>query len=193
MSSRVPESVPPGKIRLTVEDYMVLPDDGKRYQILDGELDVTPAPTTAHQTISKRLQRLLLHYAEGLGLGEVYYAPVDVVLDSSTVVQPDLIYISKEKSRILTDLNVQGPPDLVVEILSESSARTDRVVKARLYARFGVDHYWIVDPEARSVEEYVREGDGYRLVGKRAEKLRPTLFPGLEIEVKELFRPPFSG
>lgn len=191
MVSHTPDSVPSGRIRLTYEDYLVLPENGMRHQILDGELHVTPAPSTQHQLVSKRLQRILESHAEDPGLGIVFNAPFDVVLNEHTIVQPDLVYISRTQDEILTDKNAQGSPDLLVEILSESSARQDRVVKAELYARFGVANYWIIDLDAQVIDEYVLKGDAYQEVGRASDVFTPALFPGLEIPLAPLFRPAF--
>ncbi|MGH7791389.1 MAG: Uma2 family endonuclease, partial [Thermodesulfobacteriota bacterium] len=118
-----------GNIKLTYEDYLLLPEDGNRYEILDGELNVTPAPTTKHQTISGNLFVILHRYVREQRAGKVFSAPVDVILDYSSIVQPDLIFVSKEREEIITEKNVQGAPDLVIEILSPNTVKIDRLRK----------------------------------------------------------------
>lgn len=179
----MPDRGPAGRIRLTYEAYVCLPEDGKRYEILDGELAAAPAPAPKHQIVSRNLEWVLHGHARKNAAGNVFNAPIDVILSPDTIVQPDLLFIRAGREAIVTERAIEGAPDLVVEILSRSSARQDRVVKASLYARHGVTHYWLVDPEARTIELYELEGDAYRLIAKAAsqETLRPSLFSGLEI------------
>jgi Uma2 family endonuclease len=174
---------------LTYEDYVDLPNDGKRYEILDGELFVTPAPVPLHQRVSRNLLRILDRHVDGLGLGEVLYSPIDLILDTTTIAQPDLLFIRAGRDSIVSVRAVEGPPDLVVEIVSPSSRRQDRRTKAILYARFGIQHYWIVDPKARTMEVYDLAGREYRLVTKETggSTIRPALFPGLEIDLSKVW------
>ncbi|MGH7898466.1 MAG: Uma2 family endonuclease, partial [Candidatus Binatia bacterium] len=134
------ERLPPGP--LTYEDYAELPDDGKQYEILDGELFVSPAPVPRHQRVSRNLLRVLDDHVRGHELGEVLVSPIDVILAPTTIAQPDLLFIRTGRGAIVTERAVEGPPDLVIEILSPSSNRKDRTTKAAVYARFGVAHYW---------------------------------------------------
>ena len=147
MSQTSPIQMPVGHFKLTIDEYAELPNDGKRYQLLDGDLDVTPAPSPFHQTVSRRLQFILMQALEETGEGAVFNAPIDVVLDRTSVVQPDLVFIRREQFHIVGEKNIQGVPDLVVEILSPSSRRTDALLKSRLYASFAIPSYWIVDPD----------------------------------------------
>lgn len=185
----VPDRVPAGRIKLTYEDYASLPQDGRRYEVFDGELAVTPAPSPKHQIVSRNLEWILHGHVRKRGLGSVLYAPIDVILSTSTIVQPDLLFIRAGREALVTERGIEGGPDLIVEILSPSSARQDRVVKAALYARHGVGHYWIVDPEARTMELYEIEEEAYRLIAKAAgeEVLRPSLFHGLEVDLGEIW------
>ncbi len=191
MSPQVPETIPEGWFPLTYEDYLVLPNDGKRYQILEGELDVTPAPSTTHQKVSMRLEHLLVGHVEKHNLGLVLDAPVDVVLNERNVIQPDIIFIANEHLPQVEEAKVAGAPDLVVEILSPTTARTDRGTKSSIYCRHGVKWYWLVDPVAQLVEEYELQGRGFHLHGRlgKEETFQPILFPGLLIPLKSLFRP----
>lgn len=187
--SRVPDRIPPGPIKLTYEDYVELPDDGRRYEILDGELEVSPAPTPLHQRVSLNLVVILDGYVRPRKLGCVYHAPIDVLLAPTTVVQPDLIFVAAARESIVTRRAVEGPPDLVVEILSPWSARRDRVAKAAIYARFGIGHYWLLDPEERTFEVYEAAGREYQLVATHGATgtARTSLFPELEIDLTALW------
>jgi len=122
----------PVDTRLTYDDYCLLPDDGKRYEIIDGELFVTPSPRRAHQKVVTQLTRILANFVDTMGSGEVYVAPFDVVFSLFDVVEPDVLYVSKERASVITEKNVQGAPDLVVEVLSETTAARDRSIKLKL-------------------------------------------------------------
>jgi Uma2 family endonuclease len=139
------------KIKLTYQDYVLLPDDGKRYEILDGDLYVTPSPTARHQRVSRNLFMSLGQHVRDNGLGEVFFAPLDVILAEESIAQPDILFISNERLPIVRDW-VHGAPDLVIEILSPGTRERDRTLKRHLYARYGVRELWLVDPEARTVE-----------------------------------------
>ncbi|HKJ68247.1 MAG TPA: Uma2 family endonuclease, partial [bacterium] len=133
---------------VTYDDYRRLPDDGKRYEIIEGELYVTPAPGTLHQFTVVQLATTLNIQIQKKDFGHVYVAPTDVVLSMTNVVQPDLCVVTRERSRIITRSNIVEAPDLVIEVLSESTAAVDRGAKKTLYEQYGVREYWIVDPEA---------------------------------------------
>ncbi len=189
MSSTSAHSIPQGKIVLTYDDYRELPNDRNRYEIHDGELSVTPAPNIKHQRISSRLHFALSKHVLANQLGEVYAAPTDVILAPATVLQPDLIFIGNDHRAIITNRAIEGPPSLVIEILSVTTRRTDRQTKAQLYAKHGVPHYWLFDPDQQSVEAYELAGDQYNLVVKaqNAELFNPTLFSGLTIPLADLW------
>ena len=141
------------KTKYTYEDYLNMPE-GERYELLDGELILVASPNMAHQGNQARLGSRMFIFSEDNDLGRVFFSSTDVVLsdDSGTdVVQPDILFISKEREDIITDANVQGAPDLVVEILSPSTSRRDWKYKRELYARYGVKEYWIIDPANRIV------------------------------------------
>ncbi|MBP7148087.1 MAG: Uma2 family endonuclease [Acidobacteria bacterium] len=164
-------------------DYAALPDDGQRYQLLEGELVMTPSPNAWHQQILRELEFRLLAHVKERGLGELFFAPLDVVLDDHNVVQPDIFFVSNERAGVRQDGRILGAPDVCVEILSRGTERVDRVRKLDLYARFGVGHYWIVDPRPRTIEEYVLAGgDVYRVrsIAGYHEPFRPAAFPGFE-------------
>ena len=184
-----PMHIPEGKIILTYEDYVLLPTDRNRYEILEGELTVTPAPSTKHQTASGNLFVLLAHYIKERDLGKLFHAPIELILESTSVLQPDLLFVTKARQHIITERAIEGVPDLVIEILSPGTSRTDRVTKAQIYARYGVPAYWIVDPEQEVIEIYLLEIDGYRLSatlqGETPMIARP--FTELEIVAREVF------
>lgn len=165
--------------RLTVDDYLALPDDGRRFELLDGVLEEMTSPTLKHQRVIGRLYVLLVHALQDTGAGEVLLAPFDVILDERTVLQPDLVVIRRENAGILNPLNARGAPDVAIEVLSPSTRRKDEVRKARLYARAGVPFYWVVDPEIDRVEFLALSGEGYALLA-RAEAPAMVDAPGFE-------------
>ena len=150
----------------TYRDYEALPADGRRYELHDGELSVTPAPTPRHQRVSSALFSILKAHVATRGLGEVLYAPIDVILADSTIVQPDLVYLDATRAGLVSERGIEGPPALVVEILSPSTTLIDRGIKADLYRRYGVPRYWIVDADGRTVEAYGLAEGRYTLLAR---------------------------
>ncbi|MHB8647877.1 MAG: Uma2 family endonuclease [Thermomicrobiales bacterium] len=148
---------------MTYDEYCLLPDDGKRYQVIEGELFVSPAPRTTHQDIIVHLMVLLQTHVKAHNLGKVYVAPTDVLLGPTTVVQPDILFIRRENMGIITELNIQGPPDLCIEVLSPGTESVDRERKMAAYARYGVQEYWIINPMRQLVSIYGRDGDMFAL------------------------------
>ena len=175
-------------VKRTYEDYRRAPDD-KRYELLNGELMMVPAPNMRHQRVLQRLFRDLDRFTEEHGLGEVYVAPVDVVLSDTDVVQPDVLFISRAREDRITDENVRGAPDLVIEILSPSTADRDLGHKHELYGRHGVLEYWVVDPVAETVAVH-RQRDG-RLERARTfghgDSVGTALLHGLQRKLDDLF------
>jgi Uma2 family endonuclease len=178
----------PIDVRLTYEDYCLLPNDGKRYEIIDGELFVTPSPLTRHQLVLSNLLYYLTDFVKKNDLGHVYPAPFDVVFSQYDVVEPDILYVSKAHASVVTEKNVQGAPDLVVEILSESTAKIDRTTKLKLYSRYGVGEYWVIDPVAFSAEIYRLVSGGYELAAQldSSQSLTSPLFPGFALPLTRL-------
>jgi Uma2 family endonuclease len=178
----------PVDTRLNYDDFCLLPNDGKRYEIIDGELFVTPAPKILHQKAVSRLSASLLTFAEREGVGQVLVAPVDVVFSRFDVVEPDIVYVSKKRASVLTEKNVQGAPDLVIEVLSETTEKTDRTTKLKLYGRYGVQEYWIIDPEGPAGEICQRGPEGLELAAELAapDALTSPLFPGFSLPLKRL-------
>ena len=168
---------------LTYKYYEALPADGRRYELHEGELSVTPAPSPRHQRILGNLNEILRHHVKSCGVGEVLFAPIDCILDETTVVQPDLVYLDTTRLGLVSDRGIEGPPTLVAEILSPATTLIDRSAKRQLYARHGVPYYWIVDPEARTIEVYSLAEGGYQLsvraAGAEVVSLPP--FPNLAL------------
>jgi Uma2 family endonuclease len=178
------------KIVLTYEDFAALPDDGKRYELHEGELSVTPAPGARHQRIIGNLHLILAPHVRASGLGEIFLSPFDCIMTNITVVEPDLVYVDEERRRLLSDRALEGSPTLAIEVLSPYSIRIDRRRKLALHAAHGVTWYWIVDPEARTIESLHLEGGAYRLdatlVGDAPRALSP--FPDLPLDPAAIWR-----
>ena len=179
-------------LKLTYEDYLYFPEDGRRHELIDVEHYVTAAPNIKHQTTVSRLHLSLGGFVRMGRLGEVWPAPMDVVLSESDVVQPDLLFVSKAHLHLAAGgANIQGAPDLVVEVLSPKTRRTDAITKRHLYEKYGVLEYWMGDPELETVEIYRLTGDAYRreveLSTEQEDVLTTPLLPGLEIALAEIF------
>lgn len=177
--------------RFTYEDYLRFPDDGRRHELIDGEHVVTPAPTLRHQELLLRIASTLSEYLKGTPVGRVFPAPADVILSDRDVVQPDVLFVRRERSEILADV-VRGAPDLAVEVVSPSTRRADELTKRRLYDRFGVQEYWIVDPEIEVVKIYRRRDAGtfdrpIELRREDGQAIESPLFPGFSLPLDDLF------
>ncbi|MHB8511691.1 MAG: Uma2 family endonuclease [Actinomycetota bacterium] len=171
----------------TYADLATFPDDGLRRELLDGELLVSPSPRPRHQDVLLQLALVIGNHLATHGGGRLYIAPLDVVLSDRTVLEPDLMIIANAQMEIVTEANVQGPPALVIEIVSNS--RIDRVRKRDLYERYGVAEYWIVDPDADRIEVLKRDGDRFAkpIIVETGESLATPLVPGLSIDVSAIF------
>src|SRR3989475_9769591 len=176
-------SVETGRSGLTYEDYCALPDDGLRYEIVDGMLFAEPSPRRAHQEAVGNLFAILHGYVRAHDLGKVYVAPFDVILDPRTTVVPDLVFVVRDHLDIVAERGVEAAPDLLVEVLSPGTARRDRVRKLNAYARHGVRHYWLVDPEAKTVEAFELVEGAYRLAAAVAggDKVPTGALPRLSL------------
>ena len=176
------------KVRFTYNDYLLLPEE-KRCEILDGDLYVVAAPNTKHQRISRDLLDALLHHVRERNLGEVLSAPYDVILSEENVVQPDILFVRKERAGIIGEMNLKGVPDLVIEILSPATRSKDLEVKRKIYAGFGVQEYWTVDPDAATVEILVWSELGYVTAGVygKSDKLSSPLMPDLNLPLFQVF------
>src|ERR1700693_2791928 len=156
----------PTRALLTYSDYAALPDDGRRYELHQGKLSVTPTPGVRHQRVIIPLGSRLYEHVRARGLGEVLVAPTDCILSNVTVVQPDILYVATDRQAITSERGIEGAPTLVVEVLSPSTVRLDRGRKMTLYAEHGVPYYWIVDPETRSIEAFALAGAEYARAGR---------------------------
>jgi Uma2 family endonuclease len=185
-----PRPSSPG-VKLTYDDFVHFPDDGKRHELIDGEHFVTPSPNRRHQKIVGELFGLLWSYLKRHPAGEICGAPFDVVFSDFDVVEPDLLFVSRERARLLTDKNVQGAPDLVVEVGSPATRRRDEKTKLQLYERFGVQEYWVVDPDLDVIKVYrLVEGrylGAMELTLAAHDLLRTPLMPGLELPLADIF------
>ncbi len=176
---------------LTYADYAALPDDGHRYELIDGELVMTPAPGLPHQLVLANLFSVLHHHVVSRDLGKTTFSPVDVILSEWTTVQPDIVFLARDCQHQARKRGIEGPPTLVVEALSPTRPEHDLRVKRELYFRHGVPHYWIVDPEQRTLEGLVPGAEGYRrdaaFSGDDSAALRP--FPDLVIALAKIWSP----
>ena len=175
---------------LTVEDYRDLPETGPRYQLIEGDLYMAPAPNRFHQDISINLEYILVEYLKKHPIGKVYHAPFDVYLTPINVFQPDILFIAKDNYRILTDVGAEGAPDLVVEILSPKTAKLDLEPKRHVYSKTGVREYWIVDPIKKTVAVYRLQEDPekpIRVLGI-SDTYATAMFPGLTFPIADFFK-----
>jgi Uma2 family endonuclease len=175
---------------LTAEDYRMMPETGPRYQLIEGELLMAPAPNRYHQDVSGNIVFLLREYLERRAIGKLYEAPFDVYLDQFNVCQPDVVFIAKANYAILTDAGVSGAPDFIVEILSPKTAFLDKKSKRQIYARSGVKELWLVDPDTRTIHVYFLQDDPEHPAAAHSEKDTFTSphFPGLKISAARIFR-----
>jgi Uma2 family endonuclease len=176
-------------IKITYEDYLSLPDGGPRYQLIEGELFMSPSPSLRHQEIVGRIFFVLRKYAEDRQAGLVAISPLDVVLSDENVCQPDVLFVSKKNSSILKEEGIFGPPDICIEVLSPHKPHLDLKAKRSVYAKYGVTEYWIVDPDKNTVMQYRLQEDSERprnLLDQSAT-LTSVLLPGFELNLARLF------
>jgi len=178
----------PKKKKYTYEDYVKLPE-GAPYQLIGGELIMTPAPTPYHQIVSRKIMSLLIQYVEKNNLGEILYSPIDVYFSEEDVFQPDIIFISKERLNIIGETKIEGAPDLIIEILSPSTAYYDLGRKYKIYEKSGVREYWIVHPERKSIEIYQNQEGQFKLIQMAKEKdtVNSSLFKDFELNLEKIF------
>jgi Uma2 family endonuclease len=176
-------------LKFTYAEYATLPENGRRYQLIGGELLMSPAPTFRHQKIAQEINFALLMFVRGRNLGQVLFAPLDVILSDEDVLQPDIVFISNERRGIIVPEGLRGAPDLCVEILSPSNANLDRGAKRLLYARHGVIELWLVDPDANTLELF-RLQENAREAAQRwtaAGTLVTALLPGFTLDLAPVF------
>lgn len=172
----------------TYEDYLKI-DDDNQYELIGGRLILVPAPRTIHQELSGELYSALKEFVRKNDLGKVLYAPMDVLLSETEKPQPDILFVAKNRLDIITETNIQGAPDLVVEILSPSTGRNDRVEKSRMYYKHGVKEYWIVDPDHKTIEVFMRAEHSWNLSQSYDDEdiLTSPLLTGLQIQLRDIF------
>lgn len=180
-----------GHLKITYEDYRLIPDDGKRHEVIDGEHVMSPSPKTKHQRIAIALSTTLKNFLRDHPLGEIFIAPYDVVLSDFDVVQPDLVFVAGAQAAIVTEANIRGVPTLVVEILSEGNRKLDETIKRQRYEHYGIPEYWIIDPELALVKIYRlidgRYGQATVLTLEAQDRLTTPLLPNLNLPLVTLF------
>ena len=176
-------------VRFRAEDIWDTPDDGNRYEVIDGDIYMTPPPIVIHHRGAGNLYGFIWQHLRAHPTGDVFMALIGVTLDDSNGLQPDLVYVSNERRGIIKERGIEGAPDLVVEVLSPSTQARDRGVKLRRYAAAGVTHYWLLAPTTLTLEAYVLTDAGYELTGSYGPDavFSPGLFPGLDIAVDALW------
>ncbi len=176
------------KVKFTYQDYLHMPED-KRYELIEGEFFMMPSPKEYHQRILMNLSAILYNFARESKSGIVYVAPFDVVFSEENVVQPDIVFVSKERKNIITKDNIKGAPDLLIEILSPNISYRDNEIKRKLYFKYGVKEYWIVDPDGQTIEVLSIARNSYKTSGiyNINTPLSSPLLKGLLIDLKEVF------
>jgi Uma2 family endonuclease len=192
---RMHPAAPAANTRLTYDDFLLFPDDGKRHELIDGVHYVTPSPRLRHQDLVGRLfGAIFVHLQQHPEAGRMFLAPLDVVLSHYDVVEPDLLFIASDQAGIMTEKNIQGAPALVVEVMSKSTRKRDAQIKRRLFEQVGVREYWLVDPELDTVQVFRPTAEGRllrveELTAEDGGTLTTPLLPGWGIDVRTLFRP----
>lgn len=178
----------------TYEDYLKIPEEpGYRFEILDGSMVKEPSPSMHHQRLSRELGRVLMAFFDDFDPeGELFFAPLDVTLTSRNVLQPDILFVSGSRREIMRQERIDGPCDLVVEIMSPTNRRKDRLQKMEIYRKSGIPHYWIVDPEEDTLEAFMLKDESYTLVfaGGPSDKFNHPSFPGLDLDLDKVFHRP---
>jgi Uma2 family endonuclease len=173
----------------TYEDYCRIPDDGKRYEVIRGVLHVSPAPGSRHQLVVGELFVLFYRFVDTRRLGKVLLSPIDVLLPGlASPVEPDIVFVRRERLRIIEEKYIHGPPDLVVEVLSPSNSLSDLTGRLEVFAEAGIDECWIVDPEALRIDVHVRHGRVYAIEGSHGTDVtaRSKVIPGFEVPVEDI-------
>jgi len=189
------DAIPPVRsgLKLTYDDFLLFPDDGKRHELIDGEHYVTASPNTKHQQVLLNLTLVIGTWLEAHPIGRMFFAPFDVVFSDFDIVEPDLLYLSNGRmADVVTPQHVRGAPELVVEVASPSTRSRDETIKRRLYERCEVSEYWVVDSDIDVVRVYRRSGEGFgRAMEFRRDAgdvLATPLLPGLELSLARIFR-----
>ncbi len=190
MGAEVMVAAQPKERPFTAEDLANVPDDGRRYEVVGGELIVSPSPSQRHQVVSANLHFQLKRYLQSTNTGLALAAPFDVHLGEHDIVQPDLLVVLKENIARVKEFGVAGSPDLMIEIISPSSLRVDYIRKAATYATAGVPEYWIVDPERETILAQSLKDGRYRPISSKEELIWSVHVPGLVIDPAEIFAVP---
>lgn len=175
--------------QVTYDQYAAMPDDGKRYEIFEGDMVMmSPGPSTSHQSVSGELEFILKQSCRTDYV--IYHAPLDVILSQTTVLQPDILVIHRSRLHIVTKRGIEGPPDLVAEIVSPGSRKKDKVDKMSLYAKYGVQEYWIIDTDSKHLEQYRLHGDRYELhdLFEGDELITSDMLPCVSFTISEIFK-----
>lgn len=182
---------PRPQLKYTYREYALIPEDGLRHELIEGEFYVTPSPTPFHQTASRRLQFALMQQLEVTGIALIFNAPTDLILDDHTVVVPDLALVRSTRKQSISKRGIEAPPDVVVEILSPSTKGNDQFLKKAVYAKFNIPEYWIVDPDLGSVAVFRLVDGQYQLAKKfyRPDILESGEFPEVRIPLAPVFGP----
>ena len=179
-----------GKVKLTYEDYLRLPDDGMRHEIIDGEHFVSPSDVPYHQQVSRRIQFQLYRQIEETGRGEVFDAPTDLHLSEVDVLVPDILVLLSPKLGLIGPKKIEGAPDVVIEITSPGTAGRDRGIKRAVYERAGVPEYWVVDTRKRVVEQHMLREGKYALAGTEADAIGFGGLPGVTVDLRGVWSKP---
>ncbi|HEX9973494.1 MAG TPA: Uma2 family endonuclease [bacterium] len=171
------------------QDYFELPDDGNKYEIIEGELIMSPAPYTIHQEVMLNIAVELVNFVRKTKIGKIYVAPTDVVISDINVVQPDILFITSEKLQIITAKNIKGVPDLIIEIISPATGYYDLSGKKDIYEKFGVREYWTVDPMKQRVDIYLNFEHKFELHQRLEKKgiVKSNILKGFEIDLETIF------
>ncbi|MCE9631181.1 MAG: Uma2 family endonuclease [Planctomycetia bacterium] len=186
VSPTAPPACPAPPAKLGYAEYCLYPNDGRRHEIIDGDHYVNPAPSTYHQTVSRRLQYQLYTQIELAGRGVVYNAPVDVQLSDHDIVQPDLVVVIAPRIQMITPTKIKGVPDLLVEILSPSTASHDATLKKQLYERVGVAEYWIADPDNHTLCQFVLVNGRYEQ-RSAGDDVRLSFLDGVTVRLADVW------
>ena len=172
----------------TYQDYAKLPE-GAPYQLINGKLIMTPAPTIYHQRLAREIFMLLMNFVKHHRLGEMFFSPIDVYLSETETFQPDIIYVSNDRLSIIGEKKIEGPPDLIIEILSPTTAYYDLRHKKQIYEKHDVKEYWIVDPIETSVEVFENKNKSFELFKKYDQSgiLQSPLLEGLKVSLSKVF------
>jgi Uma2 family endonuclease len=171
------------------QDYFELPDDGNKYEIIEGELIMSPAPYTIHQEVMLNIAVELVNFVRKTKIGKIYVAPTDVVISDINVVQPDILFITSEKLQIITAKNIKGVPDLIIEIISPATGYYDLSGKKDLYEKFGIQEYWIVDPMKQRVEIYLNFERRFELHQRLEQRgiVKSIILNGFQLNLDTIF------